>query len=179
MQTPYVPLNEHPTMLHFASSWSMTMKSDRRRAIQALLPLCILAITNACSLQAQQISVSPGIITTIAGVPGSTTRGSAGDCSGAATNCCLYLAAGDLAQKVVIDSAGNLYFAGRYFNVVRKLTPMSAPGARSNLYGAGTAYTITTVAGNATQSLCPGTANAAAGTRRHSMVTGALLPWPL
>jgi hypothetical protein len=113
---------------------------------------------------AQQLAVSPGIVSTIAGIPGSTTVGSAGNCSGVATSCSLYFASGDQAEKMAIDSSGDIYFADRYFNVVRKLTPNTQPGSSGNPYGATTTYTMTTVAGSASPVSCStATANAAHG----------------
>jgi hypothetical protein len=139
------------------------MKFLRTHVVTHWMFLLAMAICFAPFLGAQQIAVSPGIISTIAGVPGSTTVGSAASCSGAATTCSLYFGSGDYAQKAIMDAAGNIYFADRYFNVVRKLTPAIAPGTGANVYGSGTGYTMTTVAGSASPVACTVAANAAQG----------------
>jgi hypothetical protein len=96
-------------------------------------------------VDAQQLAVSPGTIATIAGIPGSTTAGNA-KYSGPATGNSLY-ASSNGPQKVTLDAAGNLYFADRMNNVIRKLTPVTAPGSAGNLYGATTTYVMSTIAG--------------------------------
>jgi hypothetical protein len=128
----------------------------------------------SASLSAQQLAVTPGTINAIAGTVGSTTKGSA-TYSGAALSGSLYYATSDAAQKVVVDNAGNIYFADRYFNVVRKLTPVTAPGTGSNLYGANTAYTMSTIVGTGsttalTLPACTG------GPTVASAATGVVLP---